>query len=425
MSPLRASRDFRLLIGSGAITMIGTFVTLVAVPVQVKQLTGSYVAVGLVGVAEFVPMVVFGLYGGALADALDRRRMVVACEIGLLCCSGALLGNALLPRPRAWPLYLVAALAAALDSLQRPSLDGLVVRYVPHRMMPAAGALSSLRWNVGAIVGPAAGGLLVAGVGVAAAYAVDVATFAGSALLLIRMAPAPALPGARRAGFATIAVGLRYAAGRRDLAGTYLVDVAAMVFAMPQALFPFLADRLGAGWALGMLYSAGAVGSAVAALTSGWTARVHRHGLAVILAAAGWGAAVGLAGLTTNLALVLGCLALAGAADMVSGIFRGVIWNQSIPDELRGRLAGIELLSYSSGPILGNARAGLVASLGGIRFSLVSGGLCCLAAVAALAAALPAFRGYDGRTDEHVLAERARRDAAAAAARATPKVMEI
>jgi MFS family permease len=409
LAPWHASRDFRYLLCSGTITMIGTFATLVAVPVQVKQLTGSYVAVGLVAAAEFVPMVVFGLYGGALADAIDRRRMVVLTEVGLLCCSAVLLVNALLPQPKLWPLYVVAAVVAAVDSLQRPSLDGLIVRYVPHEMMAAAAGMSAVRWNIGAIVGPALGGLVVAAADVQAAYAVDCATFLLSVPLLLRMTPAPSRPDAERAGFASIAAGLRYAAGRRDLLGTYLVDVAAMVFAMPQALFPFLADQMDAPWALGLFFSAGAVGSAVAALTSGWTGHVHRHGLGVILAAAGWGAAIALAGVGGSVAVVLGCLALAGAADMISGVFRSTIWNQSIPDELRGRLSGIELLSYSSGPMLGNARAGLVAQLGGARFSIVSGGLACVGAVGALAAGLRAFRRYDASTDPYVAAERAER----------------
>jgi MFS family permease len=244
---------------------------------------------------------------------------------------------------------------------------------------------------------------------VASAYVLDAVSFGLSLLLLVRLAPAPAHADAERASLATIVAGLRYAARRRDLVGTYVVDIAAMTFAMPQALFPFLADRLGASWALGMLYSAGAVGSMAATLTSGWTAHVHRHGRAVILAAGVWGLAITLAGVTTSLAVILACLVAAGVADTISGIFRSTIWNQSIPDEFRGRLAGIELLSYSSGPMLGNARAGLVAQLAGVRFSIASGGLLCFGAVAALAATLPAFRRYDARTDVHVLAQKARR----------------
>ena len=416
ISPLRVSRDFRLLLASGAITMLGSFVTYVAVPVQIKELTGSYLAVGLVTAAEFIPMVLFGLYGGALADAVDRKRMVVLCELGMLIGSAGLLVNALLPDPALWPLYLIAATVAALDSLQRPSLDGLLPRYVPHHMLTAASALSGFRWSLGGILGPLLGGLIVVSGGVAAAYTVDVVTFGISLLLLVRMRHSPAPAEASRAGFRSIAEGLRYAAGRPDLLGTYLVDIVAMLLAMPMALYPFLADELAAPWSLGLLYSAGAVGALLASVTSGWTSHVHRHGMAIVLAAGTWGAAVGLAGVAIGaggaaLPIVLVCLTVAGAADMISGVFRDTVWNQSIPDRLRGRLAGIELLSYSTGPMLGNARAGLMAQAGGLRFAIGAGGLLCLGAVALTAALMPAFRRYDARTDQHVRAERERRAA--------------
>ncbi|MCP2262011.1 putative arabinose efflux permease, MFS family [Streptoalloteichus tenebrarius] len=420
LSAWRASRDFRLLVASGSITMLGSFVTLVAVPVQIKQLTDSFVAVGLVGAVEAVPMVLCGLYGGALADAVDRRRLVVACEFGLLSCSATLLVNALLPSPMVWPLYLVAAVAAGVDSLQRPSLEALIPRYVPHAMLPGAASLSALRWQVGAIAGPAVGGVLVSAWGPATAYGVDVLSFALSALLLFRLRPAPAAEDAEPAGLASITAGLRYAARRPDLLGTYLVDVVAMLVAMPQALFPFLADRLGAPWAMGMLYSAIAVGSLLGSVTSGWTSRVHRHGMAVAVAAAGWGAGIALAGVVDNLGLVLVCLMAAGAADMISGLFRSVIWNQSIPDQLRGRLAGIELLSYMIGPMVGNARAGLTAQLFGLRTAIAGGGLACVAAVAGVTALLPSLRRYDDRTNEHVVAERERRAALAESERSSP-----
>lgn len=197
--------------------------------------------------------------------------------------------------------------------------------------------------------------------------------------------------------------------------GTYLVDIAAMIFAFSTALYPFLADELGAPEALGLFFSASAIGSLIASVTSGWTKNVHRHGLGVIVAAAVWGVAVALAALMPSVWGIFAFLAVAGAADMISGVFRSTIWNQTIPDEFRGRLAGIELLSYTSGPMLGNARAGLMAQLGGTRFSLGAGGLLCVGAVAAMAALLPRFRDYDARIDEHAIRERARREEAARA----------
>jgi len=409
--PLSTSRDFRLLFTSALVTYLGTMITYVAVPFQVKELTGSLVAVGLVGAAELVPLVVFGLWGGALADAVDRRRMVLLSEAAMCLLSGMLLANALLASPQVWPLYAVAGLLAALDGLQRPSLEALVPRIVPHDQLAAASALSSLRGNVGMIVGPAAGGLLIASYGVATAYAADVLTFLGSLVALAFMRASPPPLNAGRPNLAGIVTGLRYSVRRRELLGTYLVDMAAMFLAMPTALFPFVADELGAPWALGLLYSAGAVGSLLATLASGWTSHVHRHGRAVCYAAAVWGAAIAGFGLASNVWLALALLAVAGGADMVSGLFRATIWNQTIPDELRGRLAGIELLSYSTGPLLGHARAGVVAALTSVRTSILSGGVLCVVAVAAIGAAMPSLLRYDDRTNPHAQRERQRRAA--------------
>ncbi|MER6949938.1 MFS transporter [Nonomuraea sp. NPDC000554] len=414
LSPLRDSRDFRLVMASGIITMFGTFITAVAVPYQMKELTGSYVAVGLVSLAEFVPMVVCGLWGGAIADALDRRKIILLSELGLTVTSAMLMVNSLLPEPQVWVLYVVGAVSMGIACLQRPSLEALIPRVVRHDQLGAAAVLTSLRWNFGAITAPALGGVLVTAFGTATAYALDTVSFVLSLLLLWRIRAVPPAEDAAPASLKSLVEGLRYAVGRRDLMGTYLVDIAAMVFAMSTALFPFLAEQLGAPQALGLLYSASAVGSLIASLTGGWTSRVHRHGLGVIVAAALWGVSMALAAVIPSIWAVFACLALAGAADMVSGIFRSTMWNQTIPNELRGRLAGIELLSYASGPMLGNARAGLMAQAGGARFSLGVGGLLCVAAVGALGLALPAFRRYDARTDEHALAEKARRAEAAA-----------
>lgn len=410
LGPLRDSRDYRLLMASGVITMFGTFVTMVALPYQMMELTGSYVAVGLMSLVEFVPMVVCGLWGGAIADALDRRKVVLFSEIGLLVTSGLLTVNAMLPKPQVWVLYAVGAIAMGLTCLQRPSLEALIPQVVRHDQLSAAAVLASLRWNIGAIAAPALGGLLVATYGTALAYGLDTASFALSLVMLWRIRAVPPHEDAAPASLQALAEGVRYAWGRGDLMGTYLVDIAAMVFAMSTALFPFLATQLGAPQAVGLLYSASAVGALIASLTGGWTSRVHHHGLGVIIAALAWGVAVALAAVMPNLWAIFFCLALAGAADMISGIFRSTMWNQTIPNELRGRLAGIELLSYASGPMVGNTRASLMADLGGTRFSLGAGGLLCVAAVAGLGAALPKFRRYDARTDEHALAEKARRD---------------
>ncbi|MFC0557192.1 MFS transporter [Planotetraspora thailandica] len=409
LSPLRASRDFRLLLGSGLITMLGTILTTVAVPFQMKELTGSPVAVGLVSLAEFVPMVVCGLWGGAIADALDRRKIVILSEVGLCLTSVLLLVNALMPSPQAWVLYVVGALAAGFGSVRGPSEQAIINRVVPLDQMTAAFAIQGLVRNTAMIAGPAAGGLIVANFGPAMAYGVDVATFLVSLALLVRVRRVTRLDEATPASLRSMVEGVRYALRRPDLMGTYLVDIAAMAFAFSNALFPFLADDLNAPNALGLLYAAGGVGSVVASLTSGWTNHVHRHGLAVIVSATGWGVAVAIAALMPDIWLTFLFLAVAGGADMVSGLFRGTIWNQTIPDEYRGRLAGIELLSYSAGPMLGDTRAGFMAQLGGTRFSLGVGGLLCVGVVGLMSVVLPRFRTYDARTDEYALAERARR----------------
>ncbi|WP_246075747.1 MFS transporter [Nonomuraea terrae] len=411
LSPLRDSRDYRLLFSSGVITMFGTMIAMVAVPYQMKELTDSYLAVGLVSLAEFVPMVVCGLWGGAIADALDRHKIIVLSELGLLITSSALMVNAMLPDPQVWVLYVMGAVSTGIACLQRPSLEAVIQQVVRHDQQSAAAVLSSLRWNFGAIVAPALAGLLLAQYGPALAYGLDSLTFLLSLLLLWRVSSLPPSEDAAPASLKSLVEGVRYAVSRHDLMGTYLVDIAAMVFAMATALYPFLADELRAPGALGLFYSAAAVGALVASVTGRWTARVQRHGLGVIVAATLWGVAVALTALAPNVWLIFACIALAGAADMISGIFRMTMWNQTIPQEFRGRLAGIELLSYASGPMLGNARAGLMANLGGTRFSLGAGGLLCVGAVLALAAALPRFRRYDARTDEHALTEKARREA--------------
>ncbi|MFF1797088.1 MFS transporter [Kitasatospora sp. NPDC058263] len=407
LAPWHSSRDFRLLWLSGCITSLGSFLTYVAVPMQIKDLTGSSFAVGLVGAFELVPLIVFGLWGGALADALDRRKLLLFSEAGLGLLTGLLLINALLPTPVLWPVYLVAALVAATDGLQRPALDSLTPRIVPHDQLTAAFALNSLYRNAGSVAGPALAGIIVAFAGVQTAYALDVLTFGASLLLLARIRAVPPPTGAEKPSVRAVLTGVRYAWSRKDLLGTYAIDVCAMLFAFPVAIFPFLASELGADWALGPMYAASAVGALAVSATSGWTSRVHRHGRLLVVAALGWGAAMALAGLCGAVLPVLLCLALAGGADQISGIARSTMWNQSIPDEVRGRMAGVELLSYSVGPQLGQVRAGGMAGLVGVRASVWAGGVACVVGVLALAAALPRLLSYDDRTDPHAAAVRA------------------
>ncbi|MGW0764715.1 MFS transporter [Streptomyces sp. NPDC002676] len=411
LAPWRASADFRRLWFSGLISNFGSFLTFVAVPVQLKDLTGSAAAVGAIGAVELLPLIVCGLYGGALADALDKRGLIVWTEAGQGLLSAALLLNALLPHPAVWPLYAVAALSSALGSVQRPALDSLWPRIVAHDHMPAAASLNSLRWTVGGVAGPAVAGVVVAYAGLGWAYTADLLTFAVSLAFILRIAPSPASHEAAKPSLRAIAEGARYAWNRKELLGTYVVDLAAMFLAMPLAVLPFLADELHAEWALGLMYASVPAGALVVSLTSGWTSRIHRHGLMVLVSATGWGLAVAAAGVCGNVWLVLLFLTLGGGFDMVSGIFRSAMWNQTIPDELRGRLAGIELLSYSVGPQLGQVRAGGLAAWAGVRTSVVSGGLACAGAMGLLALCLPGLMTYDARTNEHAVRMRERRAA--------------
>jgi MFS family permease len=398
VGPLRRHRDFRLLFTGQAFSFFGSEVTFVALPYQTFQLTHSTLAVGLLSLAEFIPLMLMAFIGGALSDAFDRRRMVQLAELGSGLAIGVLLVNSLLPVPRVWVLFAVAPVLAALYGILRPSLDALVPRLVTREELPAASALEGFRGTLGSIAGPALAGVIIAGAGLPAAYAVDVATFGLSLVALWFMRPVPPSPDAPPVSLRSIAEGVRYARSRQELLGTYGVDIIAMFFGMPMALFPAIAEEFGGAGVLGLLYAAPAVGSLLATVTGGWVSRVNRHGLAIIIAAGVWGAAIAGFGLAPNLPLALAGLVVAGGADMVSGIFRMTIWNQTIPDRLRGRLAGIEQVSYTSGPLLGNLEAGVVASLASVRASVVSGGVLCVVGVVLAAITLPAFRRYDART---------------------------
>jgi len=397
VTPLRRHRDFRLLYIGRFVSLFGNQITVVAVPYQVYVLTHNTALVGLLGVVELAALLGFALLGGALADARDRRTMVLLSEAGLMAGSVVLFSNALVTNPVTWLVFVIVSLQGALDAMQGPSLSAMVPRLVDRDEIPAALALNGMRSTIGMIAGPALAGVIIAIAGLPVAYAVDIGTFVvGLACLwLMRAVPPPA--DAERPSVRRILQGLSYARSRPELMGTYIVDVIAMFFGMPIALFPAIATGLGGPKVLGLLYAAIAVGSFLFSATSGWTKRVHRHGLGVIVAATLWGFAIIAFGFAPTLPVALLCLVAGGAADMMSGIFRQTMWNQTIPDSLRGRLASIEQISYSGGPLLGNFRAGLVGSLFSVRISVVSGGVLCVAGCLIAAIALPAFRTYDAR----------------------------
>ncbi len=405
LTPIKKYRDFKLLFTAGLFSYFGSMITVVAQPFQIKELTGSIWAVGLIGVVEIIPLIVFGLYGGVLADYLDRKKMIWFTEFGTLIATSILLINSLQEEPSVILIFVIAAIFAALSGLKRPSQDAILPRLVNHDDLPSASALMSLRWQFGGIVGPSVGGIIIASYGAGAAYLIDCLTFVISLALIWQVKSVPPLDKATPPSMAGLMEGLNYAYKRKDLLGTYVVDLAAMFLAMPMALFPFWADEIGAPYALGFFYSSITFGAVLVTLLSGWMRNYPHHGRAVIIGALGWGVAIVAAGSSNSLVLVITCLVIAGAFDQVSALFRGFIWNQSIPDELRGRLAGIEMLSYLLGPLGGQARAGGMAAMSSLRISIVGGGLLCIGFVSLIAASMPKFRSYDVRTNEYALKE--------------------
>ena len=405
LTPLRKYRDFRLIFTAGLFSYFGSMITFVALPFQIKELTGSFWMVGLIGAVEIVPLIIFGLYGGVLADHVDRKKMIWLTEFGTLVATFVLFLNALRDKPSVVLIFIIAAIFAALSGLKRPSQEAILPRLVNHGDLPSASALMSLRWQFGGIVGPAVGGILVATYGAQTGYLVDCLTFVVSLALLARIKSVPPLTTRTAPSIQSLMEGIKYAFGRKDLLGTYVVDLAAMFLAMPMALFPFWADAVGSPWALGLFYSSITAGAVIVTLLSGWMRNYPHHGKAVVFGALGWGVAIVIAGTTDSLPIVIASLVIAGAFDQVSAMFRSFIWNQSIPDELRGRLAGIEMLSYLLGPLGGQARAGGMAAMTSLRTSIIGGGLLCIGFVMAIAALMPQFRNYDVRTNEFAVKE--------------------
>jgi len=394
-TPLRRHRDYRFLYIAQSVSFLGTMMTYVALPYQMFQLTHSSFMVGLLGVAELIPLLMTAFIGGALADSVDRRRMVIATDILLAGGSLALSLLAWHGAPPPWSLYVLAGFMSGMNGLQRPSIDALMPRLVPREDLMAAAALGSFRGSFIMIVGPAIGGILIASMGLAFTYGMDVFSYvlALGCILMIRRTGVP--EGAERPTVESIREGFRYARSRQELVGTYVVDFVAMIFGMPMALFPALSEKLGGPGVLGVLYASPAVGAFVASVTSRWTRKVKCHGLAVTVAAAVWGVAIVIFGLCDSILPATFFLAFAGGADAISGIFRSTMWNQTIPDSLRGRLAGIEMVSYMSGPMLGHLEAGMAAAAFGVRASVVSGGVLCVLGVAVCAVLLPKFISYD------------------------------
>ncbi|ONK14473.1 MFS transporter [Streptomyces sp. MP131-18] len=401
-TPLRGSRDFRLLFAGFAGALIGTLMTGVAVAVQVYDLSGSPLHIGLTGLARALPLVVGVLAGGVLADRMDRRRLLLATRPPLILAAGALAVNALLPEPQLWVIYVATGLTGLLAGLGGPAMLAAVPDLVGTGRLAAAGALTAAATQLAALLGPALGGVLIAGPGLAFCYAIDaVGLLAFSvALLFVRPLP-PARTGTGtgtdtgrdlRQAFGAVAAGLRFVRGHRLIVGLLLIDAAAMVFTMPQALYPVLADEQFGGGAgiVGLLYAAPAFGALVGAATSGWTRRAGGHALvaAVLL----WGLSLTGFGAASFLPLALLLLALAGLGDLISETLRSALLQHGTPRSLRGRVSSLWMVQATVSPALGNASMGLLAEFTGARAAVITGGLVCVAATLVVAAAFPALR---------------------------------
>ncbi|MBK7393857.1 MAG: MFS transporter [Chloracidobacterium sp.] len=396
LSPLKASRDYRLLFFGQLVSFFGSMMTFIVVPWQMYQLTQSSAMVGYIYLAEFIPMVVLAFVGGALADFLDKRKMLRFTEVGQTIVTAILLGNSLLPQPQIWILFLAVSLHAGLAAIQRPAFESFIQKVIPAEMMSAVMALNSIRFSVGMIVGPAVAGIIATQLSPSVAYGIDFLTFGASLIAVFMLRSVPSPENAERPSFQGIKRAWKYAFSRQELVGTYFIDIAAMFFAFPQALYPALAVIYGDKY-VGFFPAAIAIGALVASATSAWTKNVHRHGVMVIGSAVLWGVAIFFFGLVDSLVPALILLAAAGFFDMISGIFRGAIWNQTIPNYLRGRLASIEMMSYLTGPMLGSAKMGIVAETFSVKTAIVSGGVLCVASVLGSALFFPKFFSYDGR----------------------------
>lgn len=408
LTPLRVSKPFRRLWAALGISNIGQQMTAVAVGLQVYDLTKSSFMVGLVGLFQLIPLVGFGLYGGSLSDAFDRRMVGLISAIGLWVCSIGLLIQSSLDLRSVTVLYALIAVQSAFFAVGSPARQAIIPRLVSVELLPSANALSMLTWNLGFTLGPLLGGLLVATSGtVTLPYLVDVLGFGVVVWAMWRLPKLPpvVVPGAvaPRAGWTSVKEGFVFLKGKRNLQMTFYEDLIAMVFGMPRALFPAIAAQWYGGsirdvaTVLGLLAAAPAAGALLSGVFSGPLGRVRWQGRAIVISIVVWGVAVALFGGVRWLPLALLLLAIAGAADNVSAVFRSTILQSATPDEYRGRLQGVFTVVVAGGPRLGDVEAGTVAVVFGETVSVISGGVACVLLAIGLSAAVPQFWNYDAR----------------------------
>jgi len=390
-----AHRDFRRLFVGQSVSLIGFQLTSVAVPIQMFDVTESSFWVGMIGLAGLVPLVVFGLYGGSVSDAVDRRKLLLVSSLLVWLATGGLVLQAVLDLQDRWVLLALVAVQSVGFALSAPTRGAIAPRLLPPELVPAGNTLNFTIGNAAMVIGPLLAGVVIVRWGYATAYLVDAALFAVGFYAALRLPALAPLGEVTRPGLRSVLDGLAFIARRPVLLMSFAVDIVAMVMAMPRALFPEVAEeRFGSPGAASWLFAAIAIGSVLAGLASGWIGRISRQGVALVVAVVVWGAAVALAGLAASLWLMVGLLALAGAADLVSAVYRQTILQTHAPDEMRGRMQGVFIVVVAGGPRLGDLRAGAAAAASTATASWVGGGVACVLLVLALAAAAPSLVRY-------------------------------
>ncbi|MHB8645665.1 MAG: MFS transporter [Thermomicrobiales bacterium] len=401
--PLQESPAYRRLWIGQSLSSFGSRMTSVAVPIQVYALTHSSLAVGMIGLTIAAPLIGLGLLGGSIADAFDRRALVLATTTLLAIVSLLFALQALLDLRQLWLLYVLIAVQSCLSAINQPAQRAFIPRLLPPDRIPAAAALSFLSFQVSLTAGPLVAGALIAVAGLQTAYVVDAVSFVFSFYGVLRLPAMPPHDGGTTPGLGAVVEGLRFVRHQSVIATALLVDLNATIFGMPFALFPALAvTHFGGGpQVIGLLYAAPGIGGLIGSTFSGTLSHIHRQGRAILIALAVWGAAIAGFGATHLLWLGVTLLAIAGAADVVNGVFRTTIIQINTPDVLQGRVNSVGFVVGTGGPRLGDIESGIVASVTSPAFSAVSGGLVSVFGVVLLGLIRPAFARYDARKQPH------------------------
>jgi MFS family permease len=403
-SALRESRDFRLLTAGTIFTGIGAQAALVALPYQTYVETQSAFLTGMLGIAELLPLIVASLYTGVLNDRHDRRKLLIYTQLALVAVAVSLAGVALLDHPPIWALFILAGATAGASSMERVTRSSIVPNTVAPRLLRSALSITFGLYQLVMVIGPAIGGLMIAGLGIVSPYVLDAVSCLGMVFAAYLMSAQPPhieegeTEPVHEPALKSIRAGLRFVRKSQALTASFIIDLAAMTFGMPRALFPVLSLTVfhAGAQGTGFLFAAVSLGATIAALTTGWLEHARWLGRIVIGAVVVWGAAIAVAGLMNTIYPALIFFAIAGAADSVSAVCRSTISQSVTPDHMRGRMSSVFMLVVAGGPRLGDAESGTVAALTSPRVSVVSGGLACIVSAGIVALTLPGLARYDG-----------------------------